>query len=286
MPGIRNWSKTCLKPWTADQMPPHPELHYELRGNPSNPLVVFLHGFMGSSKDWHKIMDLLTDSCLCLAIDLPGHGKSTSLTDQGAYTFVGAASHVVGVIKKTTAAPATVMGYSMGGRIALYVAMQYRHGCGKLVIESATAGIVDEEERAKRKALDQGRAQELGQGKFEEFVRTWYCQPVFQTLAKSPERLETAIRQRLFNDPLELSRALGGMSVGMQPSLWSRLPGLATPALLLAGEKDSKYVDIVQSMATLLPKGRMAIVPGAGHNIHLENPAQVADHVRTFVLKE
>ena len=225
MPGIRNWSKTCLKPWTADQMPPHPELHYELRGNPSNPLVVFLHGFMGSSKDWHEIMDLLADSCLCLAIDLPGHGKSTGLTDQGAYTFAGAASHVVGVIKKTNAAPATVMGYSMGGRIALSVAMQYRHGCGKLVIESATAGIVDEKERAKRKALDQDRALELGRGKFEEFLRTWYCQPIFQTLAESPERLETVIRQRLFNDPLELSQALGGMGVGVQPSLWDRLTG-------------------------------------------------------------
>jgi 2-succinyl-6-hydroxy-2,4-cyclohexadiene-1-carboxylate synthase len=231
-------------------------------------------------------MDLLADSCLCLAIDLPGHGKSTGLSDQGAYTFAGAASHVVGVIKKTSATPATVMGYSMGGRIALSVAMQYRQGCGKLVIESATAGIIDEKERAKRKALDQDRALELVQGEFEEFLRTWYCQPVFQTLAESPERLETVIRQRLFNDPLELSRALGGMGVGVQPSLWDQLPGLATPTLLLAGEKDSKYVDMVQSMAALLPKGRVAIVPGAGHNVHLENPAQVADHVRTFVLKE
>jgi 2-succinyl-6-hydroxy-2,4-cyclohexadiene-1-carboxylate synthase len=264
----------------------HPRLHYELKGKTSNPAVVFLHGFMGSIKDWHEIMDRLADSCRCLAIDLPGHGKSTGLTGQGAYTFGGAASHVLEVMERTKAVPATVMGYSMGGRLALCVALQYRHACRKLIVESATAGIVDEKERAKRKILDQDRGEELERGEFEDFLRTWYCQPIFQTLAESPERLEKVVRQRLFNDPLELARALSGMGVGVQPVLWDRLPGLAIPTLLLAGEKDSKYVDIVQSMATLLPKGRVAIAPGAGHNAHLEKPALVAEYIKDFVLKE
>jgi 2-succinyl-6-hydroxy-2,4-cyclohexadiene-1-carboxylate synthase len=222
---------------------------------------------MGSSKDWHEIIDLLVDSCLCLAIDLPGHGKSTCLKNPGAYTFSETAAQVVRVMEMTKAVPATVMGYSMGGRIALYVALQYRHACSKLVIESATAGIVDEGERAKRKALDRDRAQEISRGKFEDFVRTWYCQPVFQTLAENPERLD-------------------GMGVGMQPSLWGRLHELPIPTLLIAGEKDSKYVGIVQSMAALIPKGRAASVPEAGHNAHLENPDLVAEYTKDFILKE
>ena len=267
-------------------MPPQPPLHYELTGSASSPVVVLLHGFMGSSKDWHEIMDLLVDSCLCLAIDLPGHGKSTGLKDPRAYTFSKASAQVVKVMEMTKAVPATVVGYSMGGRIALYVALQYRHACGKLVIESATAGIANEKERAKRKTLDHERARELSTGKFEDFLGTWYCQPVFETLAKNPERLEAVIQKRLLNDPLELSQALDGMGVGMQPSLWDRLQELSVPALLLAGEKDSKYVDIVQSMAALLPKGRAAIVPEAGHNAHLEKPAFVAEHIRDFILKE
>jgi 2-succinyl-6-hydroxy-2,4-cyclohexadiene-1-carboxylate synthase len=286
MLGIRNWLKICLTPWTTDQMPLHTPLHYELTGNPSNPVVVLLHGFMGSSKDWHEIIDLLVDSCLCLAIDLPGHGKSTCLKNPGAYTFSETAAQVVSVMEMTKAVPATVMGYSMGGRIALYVALQYRHACSKLVIESATAGIVDEGERAKRKALDRDRAQEISRGKFEDFVRTWYCQPVFQTLAENPERLETVIGQRLLNDPLELSQALDGMGVGMQPSLWGRLHELPIPTLLIAGEKDSKYVGIVQSMAALIPKGRVVSIPETGHNAHLENPDLVAEYTKDFILKE
>jgi 2-succinyl-6-hydroxy-2,4-cyclohexadiene-1-carboxylate synthase len=240
---------------------------------------------MGNTKDWTPVMERLADQCLCLAIDLPGHGKSIGLWDD-AYTFWGAASGVVQVMEKHDVIPATVVGYSMGGRLALYVAMHHRHACSELVLESATAGIPGRTDRTKRLSVDRALANELEQGRFEDFLRTWYCQPIFRTLADAPERLEKLIGLRCVNDPKELARTMRGLGAGTQPSLWHKLSELTLPVLLLAGEKDPKYVDIVQSMTGSLPQGRMAVVPGAGHNAHLERPSVVANHIREFLLKE
>jgi 2-succinyl-6-hydroxy-2,4-cyclohexadiene-1-carboxylate synthase len=241
---------------------------------------------MGSTKDWGPVMDRLADACCCIAIDLPGHGQSTGLEEADAYTFSGAAAGVVQVIKETRVNSATLVGYSMGGRIALYVAMHYENACSKLVIESAGAGISEDSERKRRLAADRGRAKELAQGRFEDFLRTWYCQPIFQTVAEDSERLEVLIQQRLLNDPKELARAMSGLSLGVQPSLWHQLPELFIPVLLIAGDKDSKYKDIVQSMGELMPRGRVVIVSGAGHNVHQEQPVLVSDRIKEFVLEE
>jgi 2-succinyl-6-hydroxy-2,4-cyclohexadiene-1-carboxylate synthase len=267
-------------------MPALPALHWELTGNASGPAVVFLHGFMGNTKDWDPVIDRMANRCLCLAIDLPGHGKSTGLKDKDAYTFVGAACRVVEVIEKIGTAPATVAGYSMGGRLALYVACHYTRVCCKLVVESAAAGISEDKERRHRRTVDEVWADRLEKRRFEDFLRTWYRQPVFYPLAENPEKFENMIQHRLINDPGELALAMRGLGAGAQPSLWHALPKLTLPVLLLAGEHDKKYVDIHQSMMRLLPRGRPTIVAGAGHNVHLDAPSVVADHIKDFVFKE
>ena len=261
-------------------------LHYSVRGNRSGPTIVFLHGFMGSIEDWDAIIDTLAKTFLCIAIDLPGHGQTTRLPDDRAYAFSDAVSAVVKVMEETQSVPAIVVGYSMGGRLALYMAWRYRHVCAKLILESTTAGISDDTERKKRKALDENRATKLKEGPFEDFLRTWYCQPVFQTLADAPKKFERVIQKRLVNDPKELALAMVGMSVGVQPSLWPRLSDVTMPVLMLVGEQDSKYVRIAQSMATKLPDGHVSIIPEAGHNVHLERPTLMTDHIKNFALKE
>lgn len=263
-----------------------PALHWELTGSAPGPGVVFLHGFMGNTKDWNPIIERLADQCICLAIDLPGHGKSIGLSDKDAYTFAGAASRVVKVMEKTGVAPATVVGYSMGGRLALYVTLYHRRVCSKLVLESASAGILDNGEREQRRALDERWAESLEQGRFEDFLRTWYLQPVFHPLGEHPEKLERMVQHRRLNDPAELARAMRGLGVAAQPSLWDQLPRLSLPVLLLAGQRDGKYVRLVQSLARLLSRGRVAIVPGACHNAHWESPQVVADYIKDFVCKE
>jgi len=183
-------------------------------------------------------------------------------------------------------APATVAGYSMGGRLALSVALRHSRVCARLIVESATAGIRDEGDRNRRKAQDEEWAHELEAGRFEDFLRTWYRQPVFDTLAENPDKLERMVQHRLGNKPADLARAMRTMGVGVQPSLWEKLSDLAMPVLLVAGGKDGKYVDIVNSMAAVLPHGQVAIVPDVGHNVHWETPQGVANHIKDFVCKE
>ena len=264
----------------------YPLLRYESHGDPSTPPVVFLHGFMGSARDWSEVIKRLSGTYYCIAIDLPGHGKSLHLAHDQAYTLPGAARCVVRVMQYTEAVPAPVVGYSMGGRLALYLAIHYGHACSRLIVESAGAGIRGEDERAVREHLDEKRAQELERGKFEDFLQRWYCQPVFATLAEHPEKLKRVVEWRRFNEPAELAKALRGMSAGAQAPLWEHLSGLAIPVLLVAGQGDSKYVDTVRAMAELLPHSTVEIVPGAGHNVHVENAPAVAQRIKRFLLEE
>ena len=238
---------------------------------------------MGSGRDWAEVIDLLSNMYYCLTIDLPGHGKSLSFTDDGAYTVSGASLGVVKAMNKAGVSPASIVGYSMGGRLALDLAIHHEHVCSRLIVESATAGIAEEKDRVERLVLDEKRARELEQGAFEDFLRTWYCQPVFATLIGDTRKLEEVLRQRRDNEPAELAKALRGMSVGAQAPLWEFLPRLNIPVLLVAGERDSKYVNVVRAMAVLLPHATVEIVPGVGHNAHVESASAIANHIKQFL---
>jgi 2-succinyl-6-hydroxy-2,4-cyclohexadiene-1-carboxylate synthase len=171
----------------------------------------------------------------------------------------------------------------MGGRLALFLAIHYGHLCTSLIIESATPGIRGDDERVRRKEIDEKRAEELQQGKFEDFLQKWYSQPIFRSLAEAPEKLDKILKKRSLNEPEELAKALRGMSVGVQDPLWKHLCDIDIPVLLVTGERDRKYVDIVSTMAELLPHAAAEIVPGAGHNVHVENPSVVAERIKRFL---
>ena len=174
----------------------------------------------------------------------------------------------------------------MGGRLALYVALHHAHPCSALVLESATAGIPEATARAERRALDEKRAEELEQGTFEEFLRTWYSQPVFASLVSTPRILESVMQRRRLNDPRLLAKALRGLGVAAQPSLWEDLPALAMPALCITGERDDKYARILQQMARMMPRGKVEIVAESGHNVHVENPSGFVERIKSFLRKE
>jgi len=262
-----------------------PTLNHELHGDPARPRVILLHGFMGSVRDWDEVVRILKHDYCCLLVDLPGHGKSLDTADD-AYTLAGAAREVAQIMQTAGPAPAAVIGYSMGGRLALYVALHHSHLCSALVLESATAGIPEATARAERRALDEKRAEELEQGIFEEFLRTWYSQPVFASLASTPRILESVMKRRRLNDPRLLAKALRGLGVAAQPSFWENLPALTMPALCITGERDEKYTRILQQMARMMPRGKVEIVAESGHNVHIENPSGFLERIKSFLGKE
>ena len=244
---------------------------------------------MGDSSDWEAVVSYLCPKYYCVAVDLPGHGGSLGSGGRDPATFyslTGAADGIVEVMRHQKIVPALVVGYSMGGRVALYLAARYTGTCSKLVIASATPGIENRRERQNRLQLDRMRAQELQAKGLPRFLRWWYRQPIFDTIAQSPSRLEMMVRKRSRNDPVQLVHALVGMSVGGQRPLWGALSKLDIPVLLLAGQRDQKYVEIIQAMAAALPRATAEIVPAAGHAVHLDDSLGVARRIEQFILRE
>jgi 2-succinyl-6-hydroxy-2,4-cyclohexadiene-1-carboxylate synthase len=261
-----------------------PDLNYEISGDRLSSTFLFLHGFMGSSADWREVMGAMEDRTHCIAVDLPGHGASLGLPPE-TYTIEGATRAVIRTLEDLQIFRPVVAGYSMGGRLALYLALSYPNRCAGLVLESASPGLESAGERAARRAADGSKAERLESGDFEAFLRDWYAQPLFASLARDEDLLHRTIEARRRNDPGELARSLRGMGTGSQPSLWGELEGLAVPALAITGELDEKYAGISSRMVGINPRIESAVVPGAGHTVHAETPVGYASLLGRFVYR-
>lgn len=257
-------------------------LSVRLSSSPDYPAVLFLHGFMGSSADWRDVAAAIGDRAFCIALDLPGHGASLGLTPQS-YTMEGAARAVVHALDKLGIERPVIAGYSMGGRLALYLALRYPERCAGLFLESASPGQESEEERKVRRAADEERAKYLESGDFGQFLSDWYRQPLFASLARKDRLLGQTVEARLRNDPVELARSLRGMGTGSQPSLWGELESLAVPALAVAGGLDEKYAKISSRMASVNPRISSELVREAGHDVHDEAPAEYVALLECFI---
>ena len=254
----------------------------KLFGSPDRPAVLFLHGFLGSSADWQDVVRAMGDRAFCITLDLPGHGASLGLTPD-AYTMEGMAHAVVRTLDILDIEHPVITGYSMGGRLALYLALRYPERCAGLFLESASPGLENSSKRAARRAADESKAKRLESGDLEAFLRDWYRQPLFASLARDENLLRRTVEARRRNDPAELARSLRGMGTGSQPSLWGELEGLAVPALAVAGGLDEKYAGISSRMASINPRLKSAVVPGAGHTVHAETPAAYTSLLWRFV---
>jgi 2-succinyl-6-hydroxy-2,4-cyclohexadiene-1-carboxylate synthase len=215
-------------------------------------------------------------------VDLPGHGASLGLPPDS-YTIEGAIRALVGILDELEVVRPVVAGYSMGGRLALYLALRYPERCAGLFLESASPGLESSGERAARGAADESNAKRLESGDLRVFLRDWYRQPLFASLARDEELLRRTVEARRHNDPGELASSLRGMGTGSQPSLWGELESIAVPSLSIAGELDEKYAGISSRMAGINPRLESAVVPGAGHIVHSESPAAYISLLGRFV---
>lgn len=247
----------------------------------SHPLVL-LHGFTGSGANWAEHSAQFQAAGLrVLTPDLPGHGANLPAASDD-YTMEAAAAQLVGLLEREKTGPVHLLGYSMGGRLALYFALKYPNKVRSLILESASPGLANETERAARSASDDSLAARIEREGIPAFVAFWESLPLWKSQEKLPAEVHLWLHEkRLQNDPRGLAESLRRMGTGVQPSLWERLGELAMPVLLLAGAEDEKFVAINRQMATAIPHAQLRIVPGAGHTVHLEQP----DHFRQEVLR-
>ncbi len=231
--------------------------------------LVLLHGFSGTRRAWDGVIERLDpERYLPLALDLPGHGEAVDA--ERPITFEGCAEAVLAEAPERFA----LCGYSMGGRVALHVALAAPERVSRLVLVASTAGIEDDAERAERRLADDALADELERVPFEEFVERWRTQPLFAE--DPPEVDELAREDQRRNRPDALAAVLRGIGTGAMEPLWGRLGELGMTVTVVAGDRDAKFQALGRRMVGLVPDGESVVVPG-GHGLPLENPGAVAD---------
>jgi 2-succinyl-6-hydroxy-2,4-cyclohexadiene-1-carboxylate synthase len=231
--------------------------------------IVLLHGFAGTGTAWDAVRARLDGKRYrALAPDLPGHGAASGIRP---ITFATSVEHVVATAPERFA----LCGYSMGGRVALHVALSCPERIERLILVSTTAGIVDAGEREARRASDEELAARTERGTIAEFADTWAAQPLF---AGTPSDAAAAWREDLLrNDAVALAAVLRGIGTGSMKPLWGRLGELAMPVTVVVGERDEKFLAIGRRLAAAVARGDLAVVPGAGHGIPREAPEALAE---------
>jgi 2-succinyl-6-hydroxy-2,4-cyclohexadiene-1-carboxylate synthase len=241
----------------------------ETRGR--GPRVVLLHGFTQAGRSWNPVLQTgLIDAEVFLP-DLPGHGRSASTTLDLNATADALANSI---------GPAVYVGYSMGGRVALHVALRHPLSVRGLLLFGATAGLKTEGERAERREADELLAQDLEKVTVPTFLKRWLSNPLFATLPNDPSDL--GIREQ--NTVSGLASSLRLCGTGSQGSLWDELHTISAPMILAAGDRDEKFSAIGQAMATLTgSNATFETIFDSGHACHLEQPKQASALINTIL---
>ena len=239
-------------------------------------MLVALHGFTETDESWSEVLTPAHIRNYCPL--LPGHGwlpcpEQTSV-----------ASAAAQLANAVPADDGDLLGYSLGGRVALQVALDHPERIKRLILVSSQPGIADEAERQARRARDERLAEILEDDGIGTFVAWWERQPVLKPGRKLRRGAEEAVRSRRLNqDPVGLAASLRCMGQGIMEPLWDRLGELQMPVLLLAGGRDESYASAMQRMAEAMPNAQLVIDPTSGHTLHRENPGFVTDHIKRFL---
>ncbi|KAJ6807004.1 protein PHYLLO, chloroplastic isoform X4 [Iris pallida] len=260
----------------------------------NNKVIVFLHGFLGTSRDWIPIMNAMSATARCISIDLPGHGNSQPhwhITKESKQRFDISVESVADILMKLicriTKEKVILVGYSMGARIALNMVLKYNKKVDGAVIISGSPGLRDEVTRRIRATQDEAKAQYLMTHGLVSFLET--C------LRDHPHFMKIVESRANHSDVQALAQSLSGLSIGRQISLWEELKNCKKPLLFVVGEKDTKFKDISRQMcAEMSHQGgeidrqdetlcEMIVVPDSGHAVHLENPLPVINAMSRFL---
>ena len=254
-------------------------LNVDVRNPGAGLRLALVHGFTQSTLAWSAFREDLGDTFETVALDAPGHGRSA---DVEAGLRDGAELMTKAVLAAGSGGPAVWVGYSMGGRFALHVALANPRAVTGLVLVSTTAGIDDPSERAARRTSDTALAERVEREGVERFVAWWLTQPIFSTLPSTAANLES----RLGGSAAGLASSLRLAGSGTFDPLWESLPDLKMPVLVVAGELDSKYCTLARRLADAIgANADLLIIPGSGHACHLERPDEFVKGVTNWITR-
>jgi 2-succinyl-6-hydroxy-2,4-cyclohexadiene-1-carboxylate synthase len=237
--------------------------------------TIALHGFTGEGADFADLRSHLPAAADFLAPDLPGHGARRGLRQVDDYSLAAHLKIIDEVVGDQEGV--TVIGYSMGGRLALHWALANPTRWRRLILIGASPGLITAEERAERQLADAALATFLRTQGLAAFYKYWHHQPMLRTFFQgdSPAR-NALVARRAANAPEALALSLETVGNGSLPSLWERLGELRSPVDLVTGEADPKFTALARRMGEKIPRVRLSGVEGAGHAVHLERSRDLA----------
>lgn len=252
--------------------------------NDTKSSLVFIHGFANSSKDWQRIFSLLPNHYNLIAVDLPGFGKSDVHSDIKYYKsdfLLRMLNYIIHTLKLNKP---VLIGYSMGGRLALSFAIAHPKSISALIIESASPGLKSSEEQIAKVEQDKAIIDFIRNNTIQDFVNFWKNLPFFESQKNLPQSIVDEVYSNLNElNPLGLINSLSGFGQGVMPEQWSQIENIAIPCLLISGEKDEKYCEINKLMRKKISSSCHEIVKDAGHNVHLEKPEEFVNLLTKFL---
>ncbi len=236
--------------------------------------LLLLHGFTGRGSTWGAHATAFARAFRVISVDLPGHGRSGTATPER-MTVERTADDLAGILARLGAVPADVIGYSLGARVALRLAVAHPNVVHRLVLESPSAGLATAAERIARRRADLELATSIEFDGIAAFVARWEAEPIFASQASLPAARAARLRaMRMANDPSGLAASLRGAGQGSMEPLFDYLPDVIARTLVIAGALDDRGRPRAEQVANGIPAARLAIIDNAGHTPHEEQPAE------------
>ncbi len=236
------------------------------------PVLLMMHGFMGSGEAFSDLAERLSGHCNPLIIDLAGHGRTKTPARAELFETSRQVSQLRSVLSRFRFSNLLAYGYSMGGRLLIQLAVKHPELFGGLFIESSHCGLQSEKERTMRRRKDEERARIIETG-FHSFVDRWLDLPLF---SHTPEDQKEMYRTLMLSqDPELLACSLRGFGAGSMPPVCEELQRLPLPLYLMAGEQDARYEHRMTEMSENCIESTLHIVRNAGHRVHADCPEEI-----------
>lgn len=249
--------------------------------------LLLLHGFSGNHEQWFPFIESWSQHAQLILIDLLGHGLTDAPSEYDRYSSEHTVSDIVAILDHLQVESAILLGYSMGGRIALSMANLASSRVAGLILESTSPGLSTSEERIARVTSDEALAARIEERGIDWFADYWAELPLFASLKQLSTKEQLLIdQQRRSNSPLGLANSLRGIGTGAQPSWWDTLPTITQPVLLIVGEQDEKFRHIATMMMSQMRHAelQLELVSEAGHNVHMEQPNKFDTIVKRYLI--
>jgi 2-succinyl-6-hydroxy-2,4-cyclohexadiene-1-carboxylate synthase len=250
----------------------------------SKELIVYLHGFTGRGDDWSAVATGLRSSHSQLMVDIVGHGASDQPDRIEPYEMASVVDQILSLLSNRDVGTVHLVGYSMGGRVALAMAARAPWFFASVALISSSPGIADPKARELRRNADEALADRIESIGVSAFIDEWFEVSLFESLVNrlGPERISDEKAKRSNVGATGLANSLRGTGTGAMAPLWQALTAIRSPVLCINGSLDTKFDRIAAEMTSVLPDASHRRIAGAGHSLLLEAPEEVAEALVTF----